>query len=890
MANNDYQRPNPDVLLQSLNPEDGIRHLGKLRIFLGYAAGVGKTYAMLQSAQARLAEGADIVVAYIETHGRAETDALLEGLEQIPRHTIHYRGVMLSDMDTDAVLARRPQIALVDELAHSNIPESRHLKRYQDVEDLLDAGIDVYTTLNVQHIESLNDVIEQITGVTIRETVPDSIIQRADDIELIDILPADLLQRLDAGKVYVPDQAQRALKKFFRPGNLAALRELSMRQAANRVDRQMRDYMQIRSISGPWAVREHIMVAISPSPLSARLIRSGYRMAQQLDADFLAVYIENPTQTLLDDTTQKQVNDTLRLAEDLGAKVLTVIGESIPDTLIRVAQEHNVTKIVVGQTLRSRLQELLNGSVINRLIRMSGDIDVFVMSSSKEDLIKPPQIAQETRFNWKPYLIGIIFVVLATLAGTIVDDLFNLNPTNLIMIYLLAIVVASVRYSYGVAAFISLLSVVVFNFSFVPPRYTFRVADAEYIVTFIGLGSVGLFTAYLASRARRLAIAAQRREQQTARLYSFSQDLATTVNSDDIFASLLKHTQKTLDCEAAIFLSKDNQLILESQTEHYHISDMEYNVATWVYHHDQHAGKGTSTLPSAIGFYMLMKTAKQALGVMGIQIKDRVSPEHERLLDAFLSQCALALEATQLSEIAQEAELLSAKEKLQTTILNSVSHDLRTPLVSIKGTLSSLLDDSDTLTPAMKHELLLGAYEEADRLNRLVGNLLDMSRLQSGAMQLKRELYAVDEIISVSRRQLKSRLENRVIEVKIEDGSPLLNVDMVLFAQVLVNLLDNAVKYSPVDSPIAIRVFKDSDNIYIIIEDQGIGIPEAEIDHIFDKFFRASTANGAGGSGLGLSIVQGIVDLHHGTITVKNRDTGGTIFSVSIPLSETLAI
>ncbi|MGB7339975.1 MAG: ATP-binding protein [Phototrophicaceae bacterium] len=649
-------------------------------------------------------------------------------------------------------------------------------------------------------------------------------------------------------------------------------------------------YQSVSDLTDSHDTTDRLLVAISPSPLSVRLLRAGYRMAQQLDAELLAVYIEHSMEDQADESVQSQLNETMQLAKSLGATTFTVTGDSISDMLIKVAREHQVTKLIVGQTLRSRWEELIRGSIVNNLIRASGDIDVYVISTSRDDLIASVMIKSSKAFAWRQYAKGIVIVALATLFGMLIDFLFALNPTNLVMIYLLAIVIASFRYGYGVAALASFLSVVVFNVAFVPPRYTFRVEDAEYIVTFIGLGSVGLVTAYLAAQVRHLAVSAQNREQQTARLYAFSQDLAIATDMDDICKTLVSHTLQTIQSDIAIFLPHNQAITLSQSTLGYQLNETEHAAARESYQKGLQSGKDTKSYPEAIGFYRPIRVAKQLLGVIGIQTNINLSIDQERLLDAFISQFALALEALQFAEKAQEAELLSAKETLQTTILNSVSHDLRTPLVSVKGALSSLLSDHDTLTHEMQRELLLGAYEEADRLNRLVGNLLEMSRLQSGTLYLKREPYAVQEVISVARTQLQSRLKERDVQVNIQEGLPLITVDLVLFAQVMVNLLDNAAKYSPEDMPILIDAFADDLGVHLTVADSGVGIPENEISKIFGKFYRASTSKRAGGSGLGLSIVQGIVDLHHATITVHNRLEGGTIFSLTIPLSATLTI
>jgi two-component system sensor histidine kinase KdpD len=872
---------------QTPQPGETSGKRGKFRIFLGYAAGAGKTYTMLEVAQRRKAEGADVVAAYVETHGYPETDALLKGLEIVPHRVVQVHGTTQTELDVDAVLARQPQIALIDDLSHTNPPDSRHPRRFQDIEELLNAGIDVYTTVNVQHIESLNDVVAQITGVTIEETVPDSVFDQADQIELIDILPEDLLQRLQEGPVQLSDQATAAMRKFFRPGNLTALRELAMRQTARRVDDQMRAYMQTRAIPGPWAASERLMICISSSPLSPRLVRTGYRLAQQLDARWHAVYVEAPPHNRLSTKDRARLNETMNLAEGLGAKVVSVTGQSVADTLLQYARRNNMTKIILGQPLRSRWQEWIRGSVVNRLIHEGGIIDIYVISSHDEPSARPTLPFRRHRFNIWNYLAAALLVTAATLGGSLLDALVKLNPANLVMFYLLAVVIIALWKGYGPAVMAAVLSVFVFNFFFVPPELTFHVTDAQYLLTFLGLLAAGVVIANLTSRAYRQTEAAQRHERETAQLYSLSRELSATVDPTVIVQAVLEHARHTFRCEAGIFLAQDDQLIARATTPGYDVDTGEHAAAMWAYEHVRTAGHGTDTMSSARARYIPLKTAQNVIGVLGFQVNESVSPEQQRLMDAFAAQSALGLEATQLGEEAQQARLLREKEKLQSALLNSISHDLRTPLVSITGTLSSLRDNDAFFDAAARRDLLDGAYGEAERLNRLVGNLLDMSRLESGSLTLKQELYDVQEVIGVARSQLRERLHGREVVIHLPEDLPLVSIDLSLFAQVIVNLLDNAVKYSEPDTPIEICARQDKDIFEIEIADHGVGIPEEEIPRIFEKFYRARGASNYGGSGLGLSICQGIVEAHGGTIHAENREGGGTCFIIRLPLKQT---
>lgn len=857
---------------------------GKLRIFLGYAAGVGKTYAMLEAAQQRLSEGVDIVIGLVDTHQQAQPMSLLRGIEVIPHREVIFNGQSWQELDTDAVLLRHPQIVLVDELAHHNAPDARHPQRYQDIEDILDAGIDVYTTVNVEHIESLNDVVAHITGVRVQEKIPDRLLDDAAQIELVDILPEDLLQRLEAGKVNISGLTGYPVHKFYRLGNLNALRELAMRQAARRVDHQMRSYMQTQAIAGPWAASERLLVCVSSNPLSARLLRTGCRLAQQLDAEWYVVYVEVPTRKSTEDVDRSQLNETLKLAESLGARVDTITGETVSDALLHYAHHNNFTKIIIGQALRPRWQELLRGSIVNNLIRHSGTIDVYVISGATQVITSNPKRRYWPQLDFLAYVQAVLIVCVATLAGALVHAVVSLNPANLVMFYLLGVMIIALRFGYGPSVVAAVASVIAFNFFFVPPQYTFQVSDAQYLLTFLGLFSVGMVIASLTSRTRSQTEAARRRERETRQLYSLSRELSATVEQDVIVNHIVNHVQQTFQCETALYLPVADKLSSVAHSHGFQIDRDELEIAGWAYTHGQPAGRGTKTMSRALGHYVPLASAQRIIGVLALYMENDLSVEQQRLLDAFATQSALAIEAVQLGEEAQQAHLLREKEKLQSAVLNSISHDLRTPLVSITGTLSSLLDHDAHLDERSQSELLVGAYAEAERLNRLVGNLLDMSRLEAGSTKLKRDLYDLSEVIGVARSQLREQLISRQIIINFPDDLPMISVDLTLFAQVFVNLLDNAIKYSDPHNPIEICAYQDSKNIQITIADRGIGIPTNELPHIFDKFYRASTAHGQGGSGLGLTICQGVIEAHGGHIAVQNREGGGTCFQITLPL------
>jgi two-component system sensor histidine kinase KdpD len=886
-------RPDPDELLARVQAEDARRARGRLKIFLGYAAGVGKTFAMLEAAHQRRTEGIDVVIGYVETHGRAETEVLLGGLEIVPRRQLTYRDTTLTEMDVDALLARRPELVLVDELAHTNAPESRHPKRYLDVEELLDAGIDVYSTLNVQHLESLNDVVAQITGVTVREKVPDSVLDEATEIEVVDLPPPELLQRLQDGKVYVPEQAARAIRMFFRVGNLTALREMALRRAAERVDEQMRAYMETRAIPGPWPAAERLLVCIGPSPLSERLVRAARRLADELSAEWFALYVETPGESGQSQGDRDRVARVLQLADELGARSVALPGSDVAGTVIEYARQHNITKIIAGRPVRKRPYWLsqLRGSVTDRLIHQSGDIDVYVITGEEQP--RPIVTAAQWRRHrpWQRYLVSAALVAAGTLLGFPVHSV--VAPENLVMIYLAVVVIAAIYLGRGPAVLAAVLSVFAFDFFFVQPRLSFTVADTEYLLTFAGLFIVGVVISTLAARSREQAEAARRRERQAVALYELSRDLAGARGLEDILHVVIEHIEQTLGREAAILLPAGESLQPRALSPGLALDEDELAVAEWAFRQRQPAGRGTDTLPAASLRYLPLITARGAIGVLGVKPADPASlltPEQRRLLESFVSQAALAIERAQLAEQARQAQLSQATEELQRALLNSISHDLRTPLVSITGALSTLEEADASLGEEAQRSLITVAREEAERLNRLVGNLLEMTRIEAGALRPVPEPCDVQEVVNAALDRLAGRLEGRPVTVDVPEV--MAPMDFVLMAQVMVNLLDNALKYSRPGTPISIDAHtlipSSGDGwdgaLEVDVADRGEGIPPEDLERVFDKFYRVQRPESVGGTGLGLAICKAIVEAHGGRIGARVRSGGGTIVFFTLPL------
>jgi two-component system sensor histidine kinase KdpD len=873
-------------MLKLAQAEENDQGRGKLKIFLGYAAGVGKTYAMLEAAHERKAEGRDVVAAYVESHGRADTDALLEGLETIPRLHLDYQGVLLPEPDIDAVLSRKPQIALMDELAHTNAPGSRHEKRWQDVEELLAAGIDVYTTVNIQHLESLKDIVAQITGVVIRETVPDSLLDQGTEIRLVDIPPDELLQRLREGKVYIPEQAARATEKFFRTGNLIALRELSLRRAASQVDDDMRAYMESRDIRGPWPVAERLLVCVSGSPYSERLVRITRRLADELNVPWFTVYVETPGSGRHVQENRERVWKDLRLAEALGAQVATLTATSVADALIDYAVRHNVTKIVVGKPTKPRWREFLLPPLVDQLIRLSGAIDVYVVSieSAEADQGAPADKAARP-IGLSGFVASLILVAAATLACLSVRTI--LAPTNTVMVYLLAVVVAALRFGLKPAILAAFLGVLAFDFFFVPPHLTFAVADTQYIITFMALFTVGVIISSLVSKVRERAETLRERESQTNSLYSLSRDLAAAAEMEGFMEAVVRNMGESLGAKVAVLLPEGDRLKVAAASKGLSPGEKELAVADWAFRNMRPAGRGTGTLGSAELLHLPLQASGTHLGILGVRLANEAgyrTPQTRRLLDAFVNQTAIAMERVLLSQRAEEAKILHARENLERALLNSISHDLRTPLVSITGALDILREEGHELGEGARRLILDTAAEEAGRLNRFVGNLLDITRLEAGAVRLKEEPCDVQDLVGCAIAAIERRLGTRKVVVRLQQELPFVTMDMALMTQVLVNLFDNALKYSPIESDIEISAGTDGSLLTLEVTDCGPGVPEDDLKRIFEKFYRIQVPEGVRGTGLGLSICKGIVEAHGGGIRAENRIGGGFRVIVTLPL------
>ena len=887
MTDNDDMRPSPEAMLKLAHAEEVTAELGKLKIFLGYAAGVGKTYAMLEAARQRKKDGRDVVIGYVESHGRPETDALLEGLELLPRKEVHYLEVTLHEMDLDAVLIRKPQIVLVDELAHSNAPGSRHEKRWQDVEEILEAGIDVYTTVNIQHFESLNDVVAQITGITVRETVPDRLLDLAFEIKLIDIPPEDLLQRLHEGKVYIPDQAAKAIEKFFRPGNLMALRELSLRRTASRVDDQMRAYMETQSITGPWPTAERLLVCVSGSPYSEKLIRATCRLAEELKAQWFTLYIETPAGGRQVRENREHIWRDLRQAEGLGAQVASVTATDITDAVMEYAARHNITKIVMGKPSRPRWRELLQPPIVDRVIRRSGAIDVVIVSFEPEKSPAAAAVHKHRKpFELRGYAASLVLVAVATVLCELLRPF--LAPTNVIMFYLLAVVVASVRLSRKPAIATALLGVLAFDFFFVPPRLTFDVADTQYLLTFLGLFVVGVVISTLVARSKERAEVMRAREVHTASLYYLSRDLAASVDISAVLRAVVTNVEEALNAQVVILLPEGERLDVMATSEGLTLGIKEQAVADWAFRNNHPAGRATDTLVSADLIYLPLQTTTSVLGVIGVSLENDAayhSQDNRRLLDAFATQAAMAMERIRFSRQAEQAQILQARENLERALLNSISHDLRTPLVSVSGVLSSLKEEGAHLSDRARRELLETACSEAERLNRFVGNLLDMTRIEAGAVRLNIEPCDVQDLVGCALAAIETRLDSSKVSFRMLPVMPLVPMDLVLMTQVLVNLLDNGLKYAPPGSLIEVVASTEAPWLVLEVADRGPGVPEHDLKRVFDKFYRIPVPEGAGGTGLGLSICKGIVEAHGGRITAENRAGGGLRIVIRLPLS-----
>jgi two-component system sensor histidine kinase KdpD len=882
-------RPSPEALLAAAQQEGR----GRLKIFLGAAPGVGKTYEMLLSAQAKRRDGVDVVVGVVEPHGRRETEALLQGLEMIPRQQVEYKGHLLAEMDLDAILKRRPQLVLVDELAHTNAPGSRHPKRYLDVEEIIAAGIDVFATLNIQHVESLNDVVAKITRIRVRETVPDSILDQADDIEVIDLSPEDLIKRLREGKVYVPQQAERAIRHYFSPGNLTALRELALRRTAQRVDEQLLSHMRAHAISGPWAAGERVLVCISEAPSTAGLIRYARRVVDHLRAPWTAIYVETARTQRLNDAERDRIADFLRLAERLGASTITIPGRNIAEEVLAYATTNNITQIVIGKSSRSRWFEMVHGSVVHELVRKTGQISVHVISADESESVPPKSV--QTRSKVEPirierYLGSAASVAVALGCGLLLTQFIDYRSISLV--FLTAVLVSAVAWGLWPSLFAAVSSMLAYNFFFIPPLYTLTVADPENVLTLFFFLVVAVIVSNLTARTRSQVLTARSRAKATAELYSFSRKVAGTGALDDLLWATAYQISSMLRVRTVLLLPAKEGEGLEVASGYPpedQLDDADMAAARWTWEHNRAAGRGADTLPGGKRLFLPLRTGSGPVGVIGID-RDApgplLTPDERRLLDALCDQAAVAIERISLAKGLDEARVLAETERLRAALLTSISHDLRTPLASIIGAVSSLRSFPEKYGAVEREELLSTLQDEAERLNRFVSNLLDMTRLESGAVELKLELIDVAEIVGSALQRAGNVLAGHRVEANIEPALPMLHLDAVLFEQVLFNLLDNAAKYSPAGSNIEVRATRDGELVEIEVVDEGPGIPPADFERIFDKFYRVQAQDRRrAGTGLGLAICRGFVEALGGWIVARNRrDRSGAVLTIRMPV------
>jgi two-component system sensor histidine kinase KdpD len=894
MADTDT-RPDPDDLLARIEAEAVRTRKGKLRIFFGACPGVGKTYAMLSTARTLQSQGTEVVVGLVETHGRPETAQLLEGLELLPPKVMAYQGRELREFDLDAALARKPALILVDELAHSNVPGSRHPKRWQDVEELLAAGINVWTTVNVQHLESLNDIVGGITGIQVRETLPDRVFEQADEIALVDLPPDELLQRMKEGKVYLPQQAERAIRNFFRKGNLIALRELALRRTADRVDAQMREYRTDQAIESVWQAKERLLVCVGPGAGGDRLVRAAARLAADLHADWIAVYVETPQLQRLSEANRDKILRTLALARELGAETATLAGQEDTQTLLAYAISRNVSKLVVGKSLRTGLSRMLRAPLSDRLSALARDVDVYVVAHEEEAapagerVAMPLELELEPARGWK--LQGYVWAggicALTTFLAKLVLPYFDL--ANLIMFYLVGVVWVAARYGRGPAILGSVLSVLAFDLFFVQPYLSLTIADTRYLLTFFIMLAVALTISTLAANLRYQARIAMYRERRTRALNELGKELAGALMAEQIVETARHHLESLFQAKAC-FLLPDAQEKLHSTSPlptHKELP-LDPAIAQWVYDHQQPAGMGTQSLAGAPMYYLPLKAPMRTRGVLALEPSQKrllFLPEQARMLETLAGQVALALERVHFVEVAQDALVRMESERLRNGLLSALSHDLRTPLTVLAGLADSLPLAGPPLPPAQA-EIAQAIRAESLRTNTLVSNLLDMARLQEGHVQLKLEWQPLEEVVGAALQSLASPLARHEVHVDLPADLPLLEFDSVLMERVLCNLLENAAKYTPAGSRIEIGARNEGASITITVADNGPGLPPGREDKLFEKFTRGQDESAVAGVGLGLAIVRAIVEAHKGTVRGENRPEGGARFVITLPAGE----
>jgi len=881
MITNENIRPDPDELLAAIKQEEELSKRGKLKIFFGMCAGVGKTYTMLQAANLDKKKGIDIVIGYIEPHERPETIDLVEGFEIIPRKSITYKGIQLEEVDIDAILSRRPQFVLIDELAHTNCPGSRHAKRHQDVQELLDSGINVYTTINVQHLESRSDTVAQITGITIRETLPDEVFEKADEVELVDLTPDELLERLADGKVYTSERSEEAIRNFFRKGNLTALREMSLRLVADRVDKQVRDYMQLKHISGPWKSGLHLMVLIGPSQQSVKLIRWAKNLSYTMGSSLLALYVESPKRLTL--VQKEHLTKNINLAKQLGAEFVTTSDIDLVKGILRVAHKENITHIIVGKPRQRNLLSLfVLGNFVQKLVRYSGNIDVYVLGSDQasdnEYMRYMSTPAYTSRIS--QYLLTLAIVGTTSLLCLPISQHVGYQVVSFILLFTVSILATFM--GTGPILLASSLSALIWDYFFIPPRYTFHIGKTEDMLMLGMFFFIALVNGVLTSRVRRQEQLTRDREERTYSLFELTKGLSQAAGLPEVIKVAIVDIKKYFAVDAFFILQDGNGSLKrpDNKTQGFVLSENDFSVASWAYKNGKKAGRFTDTLPSSDYTFFPLSGASVKTGVAAILLPNWFTGYKELQWDTFMSQISTAIEREFLDELARKAQILDESDRLYKTLFNTISHELRIPVATIMGASDALLATGHN--EEVRAELGNEIYKASERLNRLIENLLNMSRLESGRITPHMDWCDVHDLINRVVENLRSELAPFNLLVVIPDNMPLIKLDFGLMEQVLHNLVYNACQYAAKSSNIRVKMYYDNGNFVLQVMDRGPGIPESALPFIFNKFYRVEGSK-VGGTGLGLSIVKGFIEAQKGNVTVENRNNGGTRFTIKIP-------
>jgi two-component system sensor histidine kinase KdpD len=900
MPTSNNHRPDPDLLLAKVKQQEAQARRGKLRIYFGSAAGVGKTYAMLVAARKVASEGRVVLVGVVETHGRVETAALLEGMEVLPPRTVVYRGKPLGEFDLDAALLRHPDLILIDELAHSNVPGMRHPKRWQDVDELLAAGIDVFSTLNVQHLESLNDVVGGITNVRVWETVPDKVFDAADEVVLVDIPADELLARLKAGKVYVSHQAERAVNHFFRKGNLMALRELALRRTADRVEGDVQAYRVDQSIGSVWKTATALLTCIGPDAGAERVVRAAARLASQLSTDWHAIYVETPGLQRLSPAKREKILATLNLAQELGATTAVIANAQIAESIISYARSHNLSKLVIGRDPERRLWPWQRSSG-QRLAMLAPDIDLIeigraagaAQNDSREVATAPSMPDADTGDRRKAKGLRYLWAALACIGVTLasIPLAAHFDRSNIVAVFILTVVLVAVRFGRGPAALAAILSVGAFDFFFVPPRFSFAVSDVQYLLTFIIMLAVGLITGQLTAGLRFQARVASHREERAGSLYEIARDLSGAVQVEQVVKISDESIQRTFRASAALLLpDASGRLVVKTpnaDAKHPGAGlTVEIGTAQWAFDRGQPAGFSTDTLPGSEVLYIPLRAPTKARGVLAVKAHNRRLlriPEQRQLLDTFAALIAIALERVHYVGVAQDALLKMESERLRNSLLAALSHDLRTPLTALVGLAESLALTAPKLS-SVQLETAEAIQDEARRMSTLVSNLLDMARIESGEVTLNLQWQPLEEVVGAALDAARGMLQRHHIEVRIPRDLPLVKIDAVLIERVFVNLLENVSKYTPPGSTVTLSAAVIGDRLSVSVSDNGPGLPAGQEEAVFQKFTRGEREPATPGVGLGLSICRAIIESHQGKIVAAQRPGGGATFTFTLPI------